>query len=110
MIKIKIITVVFSSLLFFNSCSTIEETLGETKKKTSDEFLIKKKAPLVLPPSYEELPIPKTKNIENETLNNESGLSIKKTIDQSSTVNISEGDLKSSNTIEKSFIKKINEK
>ena len=30
-------------------------------KKTSDEFLIKKKDPLILPPEFEELPLPNSK-------------------------------------------------
>ena len=110
MIKIKFIPLILLILLFLNSCSTITETLGETKKKSSDEFLIKKKAPLVLPPSYGELPKPKTNNDENAVSTDEGELSVKKIMNQKSTANTSEGDQKLSNTIEKSFIKKINEK
>ena len=46
--KIKLLTVIFLSLLFLNSCSTVAEGLTGGKKKGSDEFLIEKKAPLVL--------------------------------------------------------------
>ena len=35
------------------------------KKKGSDEFLVEKKAPLVLPPSFGELPEPGKKKVEN---------------------------------------------
>ena len=36
------------------------------KKNSSDEFLVEKKSPLVMPPDYNELPIPKSKNKMNE--------------------------------------------
>ena len=32
------------------------------KKKSTDEFLVKKKSPLVMPPEFEELPIPGNEN------------------------------------------------
>ncbi len=34
--------------------------MSEQKVTNTDEFLIKKKDPLVLPPEYEKLPLPKT--------------------------------------------------
>ena len=35
----------------------------QTKKKnSSDEFLVEKKSPLVMPPNFNELPMPNTKN------------------------------------------------
>ena len=30
-------------------------------QKTTDEFLVKKKDPLILPPDYDKLPVPRTK-------------------------------------------------
>ena len=48
----------FLILLLLNSCGTIAEGLGGSKKKGSDEFLVEKKSPLVLPPSFGELPEP----------------------------------------------------
>ena len=48
----------FLILLFLNSCGTVAEGLGGSKKKGSDEFLVEKKSPLVLPPSFGELPEP----------------------------------------------------
>ena len=57
----------------FNSCGTIKEGFSSQKKKSTDEFLVKKKSPLVMPPEFEELPIPgndnqKKKNDENEEI------------------------------------------
>ena len=57
-----------SILIFLNSCggwSNFKKTMSGEKITTTDEFLIKKKDPLVLPPKYEELPLPKSKNERN---------------------------------------------
>ena len=45
-----------------NSCGTIKEGFTNSKKKSTDEFLVKKKSPLVMPPEFEELPIPGNEN------------------------------------------------
>ena len=51
--------------LFLNSCGTIAEGLGGSKKKGNEEFLVEKKSPLVLPPSFGELPEPRKEPEEN---------------------------------------------
>ena len=59
-----------SILIFLNSCggwSNFKKTMSGEKITTTDEFLIKKKDPLVLPPEYEELPLPKSKNKNNRS-------------------------------------------
>tara|TARA_B100000767_G_scaffold256912_1_gene264341 strand:+ start:48 stop:380 length:333 start_codon:yes stop_codon:yes gene_type:complete len=110
MIKIKFIPLILLILLFLNSCSGIVESLGETKKNSSDEFLIKKKAPLILPPRFGELPKPSTENDKNIVSSNENELSFKKIIDQNSSTVTTKDNQKPINTIEESFIKKINKK
>jgi PBP1b-binding outer membrane lipoprotein LpoB len=51
---------------FFSGCSSIKDTLTGVKKQNTDEFLVKKKDPLVLPPNFNDLPKPQTqKNSEN---------------------------------------------
>ena len=47
------------------SCSTVREGFQNNKKNNSDEFLVEKKSPLVMPPEFDKLPIPSTNN-ENE--------------------------------------------
>ena len=42
------------------SCSTVREGFQNNKKNNSDEFLVEKKSPLVMPPEFDKLPIPKT--------------------------------------------------
>jgi hypothetical protein len=58
-------------LLYLTSCSSMEQAgqvLRNDKVKTTDEFLIKKKEPLVMPPDFNELPAPRsTKQNNNET-------------------------------------------
>lgn len=48
-------------LIIFTSCTSVKEGLTNQKKKSSDEFFVQKKTPLVMPPSYSELPSPKSK-------------------------------------------------
>ena len=50
-----LILLIFSITL--NSCGTMKEGFTSQKKKSTDEFLVKKKSPLVMPPEFEELPI-----------------------------------------------------
>ena len=46
---------------FISSCGTLKDGFKNQKKNNSDEFLVEKKSPLVMPPDYNELPIPKEK-------------------------------------------------
>ena len=105
--KTKALIVTFLTLLVLNACSSITEGLGGTKKKGSDEFLIEKKAPLVLPPSYGELPEPGTK-IDKNITSKENTSSIEKIINQSSSVETNKEDNDLNNSIEKTIIEKIN--
>jgi len=59
--------IVLSIVIFLSSCSSIKEGFVNDKKNNSDEFLVEKKSPLVMPPDYNELPIPKKENVEKET-------------------------------------------
>ena len=53
--------------LFLISCGTLKEGFTNQKKNSSDEFLVEKKSPLVMPPNYGELPAPKNSNTDTET-------------------------------------------
>jgi hypothetical protein len=50
------------------SCGTAKNAFINQKKSSADEFLVEKKSPLVMPPDYNELPIPKEK-IEQTDIN-----------------------------------------
>ena len=92
--------------LFFilSACQSMEDALTLKKKNNSDEFLVEKKSPLVLPPNYGELPLPgeeiseKQTEDDNEitvTLNNEE-IKINETIKNSNP-----------SSLEKSVLEKI---
>ncbi len=60
-------------LFFLYSCQNVKDALQGKKYENSDEFLVIKKNPLVLPPNFNDLPSPKDvaettqiENIENE--------------------------------------------
>mgnify|MGYP001232617032 CR=1 FL=1 len=53
--------ILIMTLLFLMSCAGLEEAgkvLRNEKTKTTDEFLVKKKDPLVMPPDYNKMPEP----------------------------------------------------
>ena len=60
------ILLVLISCLALTACQSIKDGLSGNKSENSDEFLVKKKSPLVLPPKYLELPEPKDSIIKNE--------------------------------------------
>ena len=40
------------------SCQSLKNAVSGVKKENSDEFLVQKKNPLVLPPDFTDLPVP----------------------------------------------------
>mgnify|MGYP001203220992 FL=1 len=57
----KKIYVLLITFLFLISCAGLEEAgkvLRNEKTKTTDEFLVEKKEPLVMPPDYNKMPEP----------------------------------------------------
>ena len=57
----KNISLLLATIFIFSSCSGIQEAskvMRNEKIKTTDEFLVKKKDPLVLPPDYDKIPEP----------------------------------------------------
>ena len=54
---LKFILIIFS-FIFFSSCGSVEKAFNNQKKDSSDEFLVEKKSALIMPPDYNELPIP----------------------------------------------------
>ena len=64
--KINQVIFIYLTFIILNSCAAVQEGFSSNKKSGSDEFLVEKKAPLVMPPNYDELPIQKQDNQENE--------------------------------------------
>ena len=66
MIFSKYISIIIFSIFFVSGCTSAKKLLTGGDKKNTDEFLVKKKDPLVIPPSFDDLPKPQTKKNENE--------------------------------------------
>ena len=49
---------IFWNFIFLVSCGNIGKALKNEKIISTDEFLVKKRGPLILPPDYEEIPTP----------------------------------------------------
>ncbi len=59
MLNNKKILILFVSILFLNSCGgDVGKVLRNEKIKNTDEFLVKKREPLILPPDYDKIPSP----------------------------------------------------
>ena len=60
--------ILINFILLLASCGTAKDVFVNQKKNNTDEFLVEKKSPLVMPPDYKELPISKEK-IEQTDIN-----------------------------------------
>ena len=87
--------------VLFSSCSSLKKGFTNQKKNNSDEFLVEKKSPLVMPPDYNELPIPNEENINKQS--NE----IKSLISKSKNGEIEENFDEKSSSFEGSILEKI---
>ena len=57
--KTKKILLFLITLLALSACAGAKDALqGKKRSDNSDEFLVQKKNPLILPPNYGELPVP----------------------------------------------------
>jgi len=104
MIKTKPISLVLFLSLFLISCSTLKEGFSSQRKNSSDEFLIEKKSPLVIPPNFDELPKPQTA----ESLDQENSNDIKSLIGSKKTSSTSNSNNENNSEIEDLILKKIN--
>ena len=57
-------------LIFLSSCGTVQKAFSNQKKNSNDEFLVEKKSPLVMPPDYDDLPVPKSSENDDQKINN----------------------------------------
>ena len=100
----KYFTTIILCLLFISGCGSVKKTLSGKKKTNTDEFLIKKKNPLVLPPNFDDLPLPEQNTVEGNDQN--------KDLDFSGVLKESENKKKKvkkkNNSLEKSISKILN--
>ena len=64
----KIIIYLSLILIGLSGCQKLKDGLeGNKKSKSSEEFLINKKSPLVMPPDYSKLPLPNSTKEEKKS-------------------------------------------
>ena len=105
----KIILIIFC---FITACQAswddVKKGLGGAKRTSTDEFLVKKKEPLTMPPKWKDLPTPgqniKLGDDEDEVTDIEELIQLGK--DQNSSINLEQG----SSNVEESVLKKIKQK
>ena len=100
MYKIINILIIISFVTSCQSMKSAKRALTGEKEFSSDEFMVKKKNPLILPPDYENLPTPGEEAAAEEEISN-----FEKTLGISIEDNSSE-----SSSAEESILKKIRSK
>ena len=103
--------VYLSSILFLitacaDTWTSVKRGLTGQKQNSTDEFLVEKKDPLVLPPNFEDLPVPADSEIEAEEGPEVS--SFEKTL--STTIDDEGEEDSSTSTTEESILNKIRKK
>ena len=99
----KKIIYILSIIFLVTSCETmgsVKRGLTGEKKVSTDEFMIKKKDPLIMPPDYENLPTPDERSIAQEEIS----------IFEKDLENSIEDDPSKSSSVEDSILKKIQSK
>ena len=99
--KIINIIAIFFLVTSCQSMNTAKKALTGEKRSSTDEFLIQKKDPLILPPDYENLPSPDESITTNEEIS-----TFEETLEQSIEDDLST----SSSSVEDSILKKIRSK
>ena len=84
------------------SCVSVKESFDS--KKNSDEFLVEKKSPLLMPPDYNDLPVPDSEDTKNKDESNQ----VKELITKSNNTNSNSNKSNNSkSSFEKLLIEKI---
>ena len=105
----KIIIIIF---FLITACASswedVKKGLGGTKRTSTDEFLVKKKEPLVMPPKWKDLPKPgQNMELDDDT---EEMTDIEELIQLGKNQESSTNSEQSSGNLEESFLKKIKQK
>ena len=104
-ITIKNTLYVVMFLLLLTSCQSVKDGLTGKKNVNTDEFLVQKKNPLILPPESNELPEPKN---SNESTKNQNEYDLESILKNKSTTNKTTEVTKSKNSsLKNSILKKI---
>ena len=100
----KNLLILIIAVFFLSSCGGLDDAskvLRNEKVRTTDEFLVKKRNPLVLPPNYEEIPEPGTELRKKKETDEEN---LKKILKAPKTDNVKQN---KSSSVEESILYKI---
>tara|TARA_B100000575_G_C23039150_1_gene598090 strand:- start:659 stop:982 length:324 start_codon:yes stop_codon:yes gene_type:complete len=101
----KFVYIILVFFIYLTGCQSIKDGLeGNKKTKSAEEFLIQKKNPLVLPPDYSKLPLPK--NNSEQELKAQNEFDLEKIIKKDSKA-VKNNSLETNSSLEKSIIDKI---
>ena len=100
--------IIFLCLLFIlSSCQSFQEgMMGSKRSKSSDEFLVHKKKPLVVPPDFDDMPSPQKKEKDMQTLST-SNESIEDLLNIKKKENNKNSQIGKNMSLEQSILKKI---
>jgi len=119
----KLYTIVLIFLFVSSGCAKLSEGMtGSKRSKSSDEFFVHKKKPLVLPPGFNDMPMPKPTQekqtqdndiedllgIKNQTQNNNDINAIEDLLKTKKNTNSNTSQSASDKSLENSILKKIN--
>ena len=96
--------ILLSFIFFLTSCGTLKEGFSNQKKNNNDEFLVEKKSPLIMPPDYNDLPIPNSES--NQASSEENSIKNLVTNEEKNT-NTSNANSSESTGLEESLLEKI---
>ena len=94
-------------IFFLLSCQSAKDALTLKKKPTTDEFLVEKKSPLVMPPDYGKLPKPDEDKENQEIVQKQNTNNIKDLLSSKEDSPSQEKKIKPS-SLEKLILEKIN--
>ena len=100
--------IIFLSLaIILSSCQKLSEgMIGSKRSKTSDEFLVHKKKPLVMPPDFDDMPSPR-QNKQQEEEPSASSESIEDLLNIKKKENDESFESGNDSSLEQSILKKI---
>ena len=94
-----LITISFLATSCAGTWDSVKRGMTGEKQKSTDEFLVQKKDPLILPPDFENLPTPDDRRAARKTISN-----FEKTLTQTSST---EGASSTTSSAEESILEKI---
>ena len=95
----------FLVFIFLNACQAAKDGLTQQKRSNADEFLVEKKNPLVLPPSFGDLPTPDDNKIKQQ--NNDEASDIKNLLSKDGSTKSQSSKITGTSNIETSVLEKI---